>query len=117
VLGEVLEARRERIIASRWQVDIVKWSCLFVQAMGTLAAIGMVRCDNRLAARIAMAIFATGVAVSLLLIVSHDRPFHRRCLDSARPAAAGHARNRSQPGMSDYRVKTAKSIQRRSRSL
>jgi hypothetical protein len=75
VLGEALEARRQRIIASRSQVNIVKWSCLLVQAMGTLVAIGMIHCDNRLAARIAMGTFATGVAVSLLLIISHDRPF------------------------------------------
>ncbi|MBV8970121.1 MAG: hypothetical protein JO331_13820 [Verrucomicrobia bacterium] len=31
--------------------------------------------DNRARAAIAMGIFATGVAVSVLLIASHDRPF------------------------------------------
>ena len=53
----------------------VKWTCLFAQAGCTLIAIAMVHCDNRAAAAIAMGIFATGVAVSVLLIVSHDRPF------------------------------------------
>jgi len=35
----------------------------------------MVHSDNRAAAAIAMAIFASGVAVCALLIASHDRPF------------------------------------------
>ena len=37
--------------------------------------IGLVHCDNRLAASIAMGLFATGVAASVLLIAAHDRPF------------------------------------------
>jgi hypothetical protein len=35
----------------------------------------MVHSDNRLASIIAMGIFATGVAVSILLILAHARPF------------------------------------------
>ena len=35
----------------------------------------MIHSDNRGAAAAAMGIFATGVAVSILLIASHDRPF------------------------------------------
>ena len=38
-------------------------------------AIAMVHSDNRLASGIAMGIFATGVAASMLLILAHDRPF------------------------------------------
>jgi hypothetical protein len=74
-LENALDARRQRIIISRSQVNLVKWSCLFVQAICTLLAIAIVHSDNGLTARIAMGIFATGVAASLLLIVSHDRPF------------------------------------------
>src|SRR5262249_35253778 len=37
--------------------------------------IAMVHSDNRLASIIAMGIFATGVAASVLLILAHDRPF------------------------------------------
>ena len=40
-----------------------------------LIAIAMIHCDNRAAAAIAMGIFATGVAVSGLLIATHDRLF------------------------------------------
>jgi hypothetical protein len=76
-LGErgVIDARRQRIIVSRSQVNLVKWSCLFAQAVCALLAIAMVHSDNRLASSITMGIFATGVAASVLLIASHDRPF------------------------------------------
>ena len=71
-LENAMDARRQRSLSI---VNWVKWTCLFVQAGCTLIAIAMVHCDNRGAAAIAMGIFATGVAVSVLLIVSHDRPF------------------------------------------
>jgi hypothetical protein len=74
-LENAMDARRQRIILSRSSVNWVKWACLFAQAGCTLVAIAMVHSDNRGAAAIAMGIFATGVAVSVLLIVSHDRPF------------------------------------------
>jgi len=74
-LENAMDARRQRIILSRSSVSWVQWTCLFAQAGCTLIAIAMVHCDNRAAAAIAMGIFATGVAVSVLLIVSHDRPF------------------------------------------
>ena len=74
-LENAIEARRQRIILSRSSVNWVKWFCIFAQAGCALIAIAMVHSDNRLAAAIAMGIFATGVAVSVLLIASHDRPF------------------------------------------
>jgi hypothetical protein len=74
-LENALDARRQRIIVSQSQVNWVKWSCLFVQAACALAAIAMVHSDNQLASAITMGIFATGVAASILLILSHDRPF------------------------------------------
>ena len=74
-LENALDARRQRIIVSASQVNLIKWSCLFVQAICILVAIGMMHSDNRRTAAIAMGIFATGVAVSVLLIASHNRPF------------------------------------------
>jgi hypothetical protein len=74
-LEAALDARRQRILISRAQVNFVKWSCLFAQAACTLLAIALVHSDNRLAATITMGVFATGVAASMLLILSHDRPF------------------------------------------
>jgi hypothetical protein len=73
-LENAMDARRQRIILSRSSVNWVKWTCLFVQAGCTIVAIAVVHCDNRAAAAIAIGIFATGAAVSVLLIASHDRP-------------------------------------------
>jgi hypothetical protein len=74
-LENALDARRQRINVSQSQVNLVKWSCLFVQAVCALLAIAMVHSDNRLASTITLGVFATGVAASILLILSHDRPF------------------------------------------
>jgi hypothetical protein len=74
-LENAMDARRQRISLSRSSVNWVKWTCLFVQAGCTIVAIAVVHCDNRAAAAIAIGIFATGAAVSVLLIASHDRPF------------------------------------------
>jgi hypothetical protein len=74
-LEAAFEARRLRIIISQSGVNWVKWMGLFVQAACTLVAIAMVHSDNRRAASIAVGIFATGVAICLVLVASHDRPF------------------------------------------
>jgi Protein of unknown function (DUF4239) len=74
-LETTLDARRQRIIVSRSQVNWVKWSCLFVQAICALVAIALVHSGERLASAIALGIFASGVAACVLLIASHDRPF------------------------------------------
>jgi hypothetical protein len=74
-LGSALDARRQRIIVSQAEVNSVKWWCLYLQAICELLAIAAVHCDNRLASAMAMGLFATGVAASVLLIAAHDRPF------------------------------------------
>jgi hypothetical protein len=74
-LERALDARRQRIIVSQSQVNLVKWLCLLVQAACALLAIALVHSDNRLASTITMGVFATGVAASIWLILSHDRPF------------------------------------------
>ena len=74
-LGTALDARRQRIIVSQAEVNPVKWWCLYLQAICELLVIALVHCDNRLGSGIALALFATGVAASVLLIAAHDRPF------------------------------------------
>jgi hypothetical protein len=74
-LETALDARRQRILISESQVNLLKWACLLMQAVSALVAIAMVHSDNRLASIIAMGTFATGVAASILLILAHDRPF------------------------------------------
>jgi hypothetical protein len=74
-LENALDARRQRVIISRSQVNLLKWSCLAVQAICILLAIAMFHIDNPRGSAIAMAIFAAGIAVSVLLIAAHDSPF------------------------------------------
>jgi hypothetical protein len=84
-LQTALDARRQRIIVSLAEVNPVKWWCLYLQAACALLVIGLVHCDNRLAAGIAMGLFATGVAASVLLIAAHDRPFTGQISVSSAP--------------------------------
>ena len=74
-LGTALEARRQRIIISESAVGAVKWVAILFQAFCTLAAIAMVHSYNRRACAITLTLFATGVALSVLLIAAYSRPF------------------------------------------
>jgi hypothetical protein len=74
-LQDALDARRQRILVSQAQGDWVKWTSLIIQAICTLIAVAMVHCDNRTTARLALGLFASAIAVSVLLIAAHDRPF------------------------------------------
>ena len=74
-IGNALDARLQRIIISRSQVNPVKWACLILQAICALVAIAMVHSDDRLAAALMMTIFAAGIGASVLLIAAHGRPF------------------------------------------
>jgi Protein of unknown function (DUF4239) len=74
-VGTALDARLQRILISRSKVNWVKWSTIFLAAICSLIAIAMVHIDNRVTSVIIMMIFATGVAASVFLIFSHDRPF------------------------------------------
>ena len=74
-LEKALDARRQRIVISESSVGRVKWAGILLQGICTLIAIAMVHSDNRLACAIAMTLFATGMALSLLLIGAYSRPF------------------------------------------
>ena len=60
---------------SESSVTWVKWTGVISVALLTLIAIAFVHCDNRLTAALAMGLFTTAVAVSMLLIAAHERPF------------------------------------------
>ena len=70
-----LDARRQRIILSGSSVNWVKWLVLLAQAALTLVTIAMVHADNARACRTILAVFATGVGLSVTLIAAHSRPF------------------------------------------
>jgi uncharacterized membrane protein YeiB len=74
-LEKAMDARRQRIVVSQSSVGTVKWAGIILQAICTLIAIAMVHSDNKLACAIALGLFATGVALSLLLIAAYSRPF------------------------------------------
>lgn len=75
VIETALDARRQRIIVSVAHVSLVKWICVYLQAVCLLFAIAMVHSDDRTASLIALGLFATGAASSALLIAAYDRPF------------------------------------------
>src|SRR4029077_7698611 len=62
-LDAALDARRARITISLSQVNLVKWSCLLVQALCLLVAIAMIHNDNRNASAIAEGLFSSCGAV------------------------------------------------------
>jgi Protein of unknown function (DUF4239) len=70
-----LDARRQRIVVSESTVGRVKWAGILLMGLFTLVAIAMVHSDNRLACAIAVTLFASGMALSLLLIAAYNRPF------------------------------------------
>ena len=74
-LENALDARRQRILISQSRVNWVKWAGVIALAAVTLIAIACVHAGRRASAAIAMGLFATAIAVSLILIVSQDRPF------------------------------------------
>ena len=70
-----LDARRQRIVVSQSAVGGIKWAGILLQGLCTLVAIAMVHSDNRLTCAITLTLFATGIALSLLLIAAYSRPF------------------------------------------
>ena len=74
-LENALDARRQRIIVSESTITWAKWAGVVLLAILTLLAIAFVHSDNRATTAITMGIFASAVAVCVLLIASQDRPF------------------------------------------
>ena len=74
-LETALDARRERIIVSESRVNWAKWTGVVLLAALTLLAIAVVHSEKRATTAIANGIFASAVAVCLLMIASQDRPF------------------------------------------
>jgi hypothetical protein len=75
-LQAALDARRQRVIVSESHVNWVTWSGVVLVAALTLLAIAFVQSGNRLAAAIALGLFASAVSCALVLIAAQDRPFN-----------------------------------------
>jgi Protein of unknown function (DUF4239) len=74
-IQDALDARRQRIIVSEASINIVRWLGVIALALLALVAIALVHSGNRTTARIAMAIFATAVAVVITMLAAQNRPF------------------------------------------
>jgi uncharacterized membrane protein YhaH (DUF805 family) len=74
-LKQALEARRQRIIVSDSGVNGGKWVALLALAIVMLIAIACVHSANRRTALLALSLFATAVAVLLVMLVAQDQPF------------------------------------------
>jgi len=74
-LHTALDARRQRIVISESALGTVRWVGILLQGLCTLVAIAMVHSDNRFARAISLTLFATGIAMSVLLIAAYGRPF------------------------------------------
>ena len=74
-LEAALNARRQRILISESAVNSAKWAGVIALGILTLIAIACVHSANRRTAAIAMTLWASAVAVSLLMIGVQDRPF------------------------------------------
>jgi hypothetical protein len=74
-LHTALDARRQRIVLSESALGTIKWVGILLQGLCTLVAIAMVHSDNRLTCAITLSLFATGIALSVLLIAAYSRPF------------------------------------------
>jgi hypothetical protein len=74
-LQSALDARRQRIIVSGSRINAVTWAALFSLATLALLAIAFVHSPNRTTAAVAMGIFATAVAVVVVMLAAQDRPF------------------------------------------
>jgi hypothetical protein len=74
-LEGALDARRQRIILSESSVNWVKWCGVMALAVLTLLAVAFVHSENLTTTALAMAIFASAVAISITIIAAQERPF------------------------------------------
>jgi hypothetical protein len=75
-LHTAFDARRQRIVVSEYALGTVKWVAILLQGLCTLVAIAVVHSDNRLARAISLTLYATGIALSVLLIAAYSHPFN-----------------------------------------
>jgi hypothetical protein len=75
-LEDALDARRQRIIISEGTINWVKWLAVVALGALTLIAVACVHAGNRRTAALAMAIFGSAVAMTLVLMASQALPFN-----------------------------------------
>jgi hypothetical protein len=99
-LNRALDARRQRITISQSGAGPVQWAAILLLGLCMLIAIAMVHSDNRRTCAIAVTLFATGIALSALLIAAYSRPFTGdisvgpELLTNSTTGAGAHSRSR-----------------------
>ncbi|HEV8102457.1 MAG TPA: hypothetical protein VGP69_01860 [Gaiellaceae bacterium] len=74
-MDTALDARRQRILISESSVNWAKWAGVIGLGILTLIAVAFVHSADRGSAAIAMTLFASAIAASVLMIAVQDRPF------------------------------------------
>jgi len=74
-LNTALDAWHRRISISQSGVGPIEWAAILLLGLCMLIAVAMVHSDNRLTCAITVALFATTIALSALLIAAYSRPF------------------------------------------
>jgi hypothetical protein len=74
-LEQVFETRQRRIQLSNQEIGSIQWTVVLVLSILILFTIAMIHIDNRVAMAATMFIFSTAGAVSVTLLMAHDRPF------------------------------------------
>jgi hypothetical protein len=69
------ESRQRRIQLSYLEIAPIQWTVILVLTVLILITIAMIHIDNRAAMAATMAIFSSAVAVCVVLLMAHDRPF------------------------------------------
>jgi hypothetical protein len=72
---EVSEIDMSKSLKHQKKLPITKPPTPLSQGLCTLVAIAMVHSDNRMTCAITLTLFATGIALSALLIAAYSRPF------------------------------------------
>lgn len=72
---QVRNARRDRFLISQAEVSSIKLAALLLIALCVLTATALVHSDNRITCGLALGIFATAMAMSMLLIAAYNKPF------------------------------------------
>jgi hypothetical protein len=74
-IERVLEARRDRIVLSQATIAPIQWIVILILTTLVLLVISMVHIEWPVTVAVNLLIFATAVAVCLILLMVNDRPF------------------------------------------
>jgi Protein of unknown function (DUF4239) len=74
-LNAALDAWHRRISISQSGVGPIEWAAILLMGLCMLIAIAIVHSDNRSTCAITVALFATTIALSALVIAAYSRPF------------------------------------------